>query len=159
MDDLDRYLFKTGQEMKKLWKIPVLILLLSLLVVIRMYEEVLFYDPFMYFFQGCLNEKPELFPGHWYLNVALRYVANSLISLAIIFVVFQQKGPVKFSAVLYALLLVVLFPLFIYLMERVEADAYMPVFYVRRFLVQPILILLLLPAFYYQRLKSKPSEN
>lgn len=145
--------------MKQLWKIPVLLFLLALLVVIRMYEEVLFYDPFMYFFQGCLNETPQLFPGHWYLNVALRYAANSLISLAIIYVVFQRKGPVKFSAVLYLLLFVVLFPLFIYLMERVEADAYLPVFYVRRFLVQPILILLLLPAFYYQRLNRKSSEN
>lgn len=143
--------------MKKLWKIPVLILLVSLLVVIRMFEETLFFDPFMYFFQGCLCEEPQLFPGHWYLNVALRYIVNTIISLAILYVVFLRKGPVKFAAVLYLILFLILFPLFVYLMQRVEADAYMPVFYVRRFLVHPVLILLLLPAFYYQRIKDRPS--
>lgn len=141
--------------MRKYWKIPVLIVLLTLLVMIRMLEESWFYDPFMHFFQGCMCEDPEAFAGQWYLNVALRFFANSLISLAIIYVVFQNKASVKFSALLYLLLFVILFPLFIYLMEHVQKHDYLAVFYVRRFLVQPILILLLLPALYYQRLKDR----
>jgi exosortase F-associated protein len=141
--------------MKKYWKIPILLVLLVLLVLVRMLEETLFYDPFMYFFQGCRCEDPEVFAGQWYLNVALRFLVNTLISLAIIYVVFQNINSVKFSAVLYFLLFVILFPLFIYLMEHVQKHDYLAVFYVRRFLVQPILILLLLPALYYQRLKDR----
>lgn len=141
--------------MKNLWKIPALVTLVVLLVLIRIYENTLFYDPFMHFFQGCLEEEPEHFPGHWYANVALRFFANTIISLGILFVVFQRKEVVKFAGLLYLILFIVLFPLFIFLMERVEAGEYMAVFYVRRFLVQPIMILLLLPAFYYQRLKTR----
>lgn len=141
--------------MKKFWKIPVLLVLLILLVLVRMLEETFFYDPFMHFFQGCMCEDPEVFPGQWYFNVALRFLINTLISLAIIYVVFQSKAAVKFSALLYLILFVILFPLFIYLMEHVQKDDYLAVFYVRRFLVQPILILLLLPALYYQRLKDE----
>ena len=141
--------------MKKFWKIPVLLVLLILLVLVRMLEETFFYDPFMHFFQRCMCEDPEVFPGQWYFNVALRFLINTIISLAIIYVVFQNKAAVKFSALLYLILFVILFPLFIYLMEHVQKNDYLAVFYVRRFLVQPILILLLLPALYYQRLKDK----
>lgn len=145
--------------MKKLWKVPVLLVLLVLLVLVRMYENSLFYDPFMHFFQGCLDEEPRLFPGHWYFNVALRYFVNTIISLVIIYIVFQNKASLKFSAFLYAVVFIVFFPLFIYLMERVEKDDYLAVFYVRRFLVQPLLILLLLPALYYQRLQEKGRKS
>ena len=141
--------------MKKLLKIPVLIVLTILLVVIRMYETSLFYDPFMNFFQPCLDVDPQVFAGQWYLNVALRFLINSVISLAIIYVAFGQKEPVKFAAVLYGSMFIILYPLFIYLMERVEANDYLFVFYVRRFLIHPIMILLLLPAFYYQKLRGK----
>lgn len=141
--------------MRKLWKIPVLLALTVLLVLIRMYENSLFYDPFMHFFQPCLDVAPQAFRGQWYLNVALRFLVNTAISLAIIYVVFEKQESVKFAAVLYAALFVLLFPLFIYLMERVEANEYLFVFYVRRFLIQPVMILLLLPAFYYQKLKGK----
>lgn len=141
--------------MKKMWKIPGLLVLLILLVLVRMMEETFFYDPFMYFFQGCRCENPEVFPGYWYFNVALRFLVNTVISLVIIYVVFQNMASVKFSALLYLILFVILFPLFIYLMEHVQKDDYLAVFYVRRFLVQPVLILLLLPALYYQRLKEK----
>ena len=141
--------------MKKLWKIPVLVALTVLLVVIRMYENSLFYDPFMHFFQPCLDVEPQDFEGQWYLNVVLRFIVNTIISLAIIYVVFDKKEPVKFAAVLYAAVFILLYPLFIYLMERVEANDYLFVFYVRRFLIHPIMILLLLPAFYYQKLRGK----
>lgn len=140
--------------MRNLWKISVLLILVGLLVLIRVYENVFFYDPFMHFFQGCLEVEPERFAGHWYANVALRYLANTFISLGIIYVAFQRKEAVKFAGLLYLILFIALFPLFIFLMERVETGEYMAVFYVRRFLVQPIMILLLLPAFYYQRLRS-----
>ncbi|WP_424495242.1 exosortase F system-associated membrane protein [Salinimicrobium sp. GXAS 041] len=141
--------------MRVVAKFGIVAVLVLLLVLVRLFEEVLFYDPFMYFFQGCISENPELFRGHWYANVALRFVANTLISLAVIYVVFEKKSSVKFAALLYTLLFIVLFPLFIFLMERVEENDYLAVFYVRRFLVQPILLLLLLPAFYYQRLKDR----
>lgn len=145
--------------MRNASKLAIVALLVVLLVVIRMYEEELFYDPFMHFFQGCLDENPKLFPGHWYTNVVLRFLANTLISLAIIYVVFEKKSSVRFSALLYAAFFIVLFPLFIYLMERVEREDYLAVFYVRRFLVQPILLLLLLPALYYQRIKDRTQNR
>lgn len=145
--------------MNKYLKIASLLVLVLLLVLVRMYENALFYDPFMHFFQGCLEMEEQLFPGHWYLNVALRYLVNTIVSLAIIYVVFEDKGAVKFSAFLYLILFLVLYPLFIYLMERVEREDYLFVFYVRRFLVQPLLILLLLPALYYQQFRDRKPEN
>ncbi|MEG9327922.1 exosortase F system-associated protein [Salinimicrobium catena] len=130
-------------------------LLVAVLALIRMYEYQYFYDPFMYFFERAFQEQQEYhFTNLMFFNVFLRFLLNTLVSLTMLYVAFKNFGIIKFAAVIYAIFFIVLFPLFIYLMQNVTPEDYLAAFYVRRFLAHPVLILILLPAFYYYRLSQ-----
>lgn len=141
--------------------------LVCLLVLLRFFEDWLFYDPFNDFFmanylQGGIPDfrLPELL-----LSLSFRFWLNSAISLLILYVAFLDKSIPKFAALLYLILFVVGIGTFTVLVLTLENISYMPLFYVRRFLVHPLFILILLPAFYYFRLhkrrsnKSKPGPD
>ncbi|MFV8836786.1 exosortase F system-associated membrane protein [Salinimicrobium soli] len=136
-------------------KIAIIGLLIGILALIRLYEYRFFYDPFMYFFEQKYQAGEGIdFPAYMFLNVFWRFLLNTIISLLILFVAFRSKSIIKFSALIYLGFFVVLFPVFIYLMNHVQPDEYLAAFYVRRFLAHPVLVLILLPAFYYYRLQK-----
>ncbi|MBL4568506.1 MAG: exosortase F system-associated protein, partial [Flavobacteriaceae bacterium] len=87
--------------------------------------------------------------------ILYRYVLNSLISLAIIYVAFKNIKHVKFAGFFLMLAFMILIFVFVYLLrEKFEAGYLFP-FYIRRFLIHPMFLLLLLPAFYYQTLRRR----
>lgn len=134
-------------------KILIILVLVAGLALIRLYEYDFFYDPFMYFFEQAFQRGETLnFTTGMFFNVFLRFLLNTLISLAILWVAFRSWGIIKFASLIYAGFFLVLFPLFIYLMNHVRPEDYLAAFYVRRFLAHPLLILILLPAFYYYKL-------
>jgi exosortase F-associated protein len=85
------------------------------------------------------------------LNLFLRYFVNTLLSISIIYLLFQNKMHVKIASFLYLILFVVLIIIFSVLLYGSDKPDYLLLFYVRRFLIQPILLLLLIPAFYFQK--------
>lgn len=137
-------------------------LLVFLLISIRFYENQLFYDPLLRFFKssGYLqNQIPDFNPYQLILNTIFRYTLNSFISVAIIAIAFQDRNIIKFSAVLYLLLLILIGSIFSYLIFTIENQHYLVLFYVRRFLIHPIFLLVLFPAFYYYRLKQRNNNQ
>ena len=135
---------------KLLLVIPVIILL----VCVRIYEASLFYDPLLLFFTEdfALLPLPEL--NKWKLigSTAFRFILNSLLSIVILLIVFKNKEVVKVSLMLYGMLFVVLMLVFFVLLKSTSVGDHLPLFYVRRFLIQPLFLLILLPAFYvYQK--------
>ncbi|WMI68313.1 exosortase F system-associated protein [Mangrovimonas sp. YM274] len=141
--------------MKTITKYILMAVLIGLLVLIRFFENDLFYDPYLEFFKNDYlymdNPRQEVFKLT--LSTTLRYVLNTLISLGILFVAFKDWSVVKFSTLLYGVAYVVLIALFLYFVLSPKQSQYYLFFNIRRFLIQPIGLLLLLPAFYYQRLK------
>ncbi|PKA82493.1 exosortase F-associated protein [Ulvibacter sp. MAR_2010_11] len=139
--------------MKKPVTILTLLVLATLLVLIRMFEETLFYNPLLYFFKTNHSTQPlpEFDTYKLLANVSLRFLLNTLLSLAILWTVFKEKEVVKLSAILYAFLFVVLIAIFTFLLFNSEAGEHLTLFYVRRFLIQPLFLLILLPAFYFQK--------
>ncbi|MEP3838570.1 MAG: exosortase F system-associated protein [Algibacter sp.] len=127
-----------------------------LLVLIRFYEGVLFYDPYLTFFQNdyLYIDSPRREIAKLVSFTTLRYVLNSVISLAILFVVFKDKSILKFSALLYTLAFLVLMVFYLYFVVNPMQEDYYLFFNIRRFLIQPILLILLLPAFYYHKIKN-----
>tara|TARA_A100000171_G_scaffold47762_1_gene54249 strand:- start:36473 stop:36907 length:435 start_codon:yes stop_codon:yes gene_type:complete len=142
--------------MSKGLKISFLLVGLLFLVLIRLYEETLFYDPLLNFFKTdhTTQPLPDFETGKLLANVFLRFLLNGMISIGIIWVIFQRKGVVKFSILLYLVILVMLITAFFILLNTSEAGEYFPLFYVRRFLIQPLLLFLLVPAFYLQRVNN-----
>ena len=137
-------------------KIFIILVLVGVLALIRLYEYKFFYDPFMYFFEQAFQRGETLnFSTEMFFNMFLRFLVNTIVSLTILWVAFRSWGIIKFAAIIYGGFFIVLFPLFIYLMYHVNPEDYLAAFYVRRFLAHPILILILLPAFYYYKLTTE----
>jgi len=144
--------------MKRPLKILGIIVFASLLVLIRFFEDTLFYDPLLEFFKMDYKTLPlpkmDIYP--LLTSVVFRFLMNTILSLAILWFVFRDKEIIKFSVVLYSFLFILLFTAFIFIVFTSEGtSSHMVLFYVRRFLIQPLFLLLLLPAFYFQKYKSR----
>lgn len=143
--------------MKNWVKYIIVACLIFCLILVRRFETDLFYDPFLAYFKGDFYnaEFPEYDLTKLSLNIAYRYFLNSTISLGIIWFLFWNKNYVKFSAVILISFLILLLPVYIYFIENQFDLGENIGFYVRRFLIQPMLLLILIPAFYYQNQKLK----
>ena len=134
-------------------KYILLFVLFLLLVLIRVFEDQLFYDPYLLFFKNDYlyidNPRQEVFKLTAFTT--LRYVLNTIISLCIIYVIYKDKAMVKFSSAIYTIAYIILLILFLYFVLNPKQENYYIFFNIRRFLIQPILLLLLLPALYYHK--------
>lgn len=133
-----------------------LFVMFLLLVLIRVFEDELFYDPYLLFFKSDYLHMD--FPRREVLKLtlytSLRYMLNTILSLGILYVFFKDKSIVKFSVLVYISAYVILILIFLYFVINPKQEDYYLFFNFRRFLIQPILLLLLLPAFYYYKLKQ-----
>ena len=143
--------------MDKRYRIAIILLLFLALVLVRAFESVLFYDPFIVYFEDDFLHSPiPVFSGRkLLLSMTFRYFLNTVISLAVIHVAFQNSSFTRFSVKFYVLAYVVLSVTFFIILKGELANGYLFAFYIRRFLIHPLFVLLLLPAFYYKQLTSK----
>lgn len=127
--------------------------LIGLLIVIRAFEETLFYDPFLDYFksENAHLPLPKINIIKLYFSLGMRFYLNSVISLLLLYVIFKDKQIVKFTAVIYMVLGSLLLIGFMFVLTFFAEENKMMLFYIRRFLIQPIFILLFIPAFYYQK--------
>jgi len=144
------------KQSKYIW-IAVLFVLLAL---IRLFEDVLFYDPYLVFFKSdfLTLDSPRREIAKLVSFTTLRYVLNSIISIAILFVFFKDKKLVRFSSYIYGIAFVIFISLYLYFVYNPKQEDYYIFFNIRRFLIQPLLLLLLLPAFYYHRVTVKKMQ-
>ncbi len=142
--------------MSKPIKYILVFLLFSLLFLIRAFESELFYDPLIKYFQNdyLYTKIPKIDIWKMVVDTLFRYTLNSLISLAIIHLIFNKKRFVKFAGFFFMLAFMILIPIFVYLLREEFEAGYLFPFYIRRFLIHPLFLLLLLPAFYYQKLNK-----
>ena len=142
--------------MSKTVRYILIFLLIVMLVLIRQFESVLFYDPYLVFFQNdyLYIDSPRQETFKLVAFTSLRYVMNTLISLGILYLAFMDKRTVKFSVLVYTVAYAILILIFLYFVINPKQEDYYLFFNVRRFLIQPVILLLLLPAFYYNRLKK-----
>ncbi|MDY7395326.1 exosortase F system-associated protein [Aureibaculum sp. 2210JD6-5] len=127
--------------------------LFVLLVLVRAFQNYLFYDPFINYFDNDYLAKPipEYHTIGLFASLLLRYFINTVISLAIIYVIFRKKGLVRFSIKFYIAAFIFLSVVYFILLKMEMLDGYLLTFYVRRFLIHPVFVLILVPAFYYQQ--------
>ena len=138
------------QNKKKVAQISFLILLL---ILIRAFENTLFYDPFLNYFKSEYANLPfpEISVVKLFLSLGFRFYLNSVISLFLLYVIFNDGKMVKFSILLYMILGSILMISFSFVLNFFGEESKMTLFYIRRFIIQPIFILLFIPAFYYQK--------
>lgn len=143
--------------LQKLFKDPKTIVLIIgsviVLAFVRNYETVLFYDPFLNYFKRDYLDLP--FPDfngiQLFWNILLRYFINAFFSIVILYAFFKDKSLLKFVSILYLLFFVVLICAFFFVILVLDENYNFLLFYVRRFLIQPLFLILFIPAFYFQK--------
>ena len=114
----------------------------------------MFYDPFLTFFKLDYQNKP--LPSFdnipLFFGLLMRYSLNTILSLIIIYTLFKQLQLIRFALILYGVFFVLLVVVFFTLLNFSNQPDYLILFYIRRFLIQPLFLLLFVPAFYYQQL-------
>lgn len=124
---------------------------------IRFFESILFYDPLLTYFKGDYraNPLPEMNIVKWSLSTFFRFLLNTIVSLGLIWVLFKNWEIVKFLSIVYGLVLLVCMTV-LWVLFFIDQPSNMLIFYTRRFLIQPILLMLFIPAVYFHlRVVSK----
>lgn len=138
-------------------KIALTLPLVALLAYIRLKEGNWFYDPFSYYF-NVLNSKypyPQFDALKLYGATTAHYILNTVISLGIIYLLFKNKDFIKLATLMYSALFIVLIIAYI-ILTQLDNQAYnLVLFYVRRFLTQPVFLILFIPAFFFQQKSQK----
>lgn len=134
-------------------RIMAILILVVFLMLIRWFENELFYDPLLVYFRTVHSSEslPESNDLLLLLHVGLRYWMNTFVSLGILWFVFYENELLRFSIIIYLLFFILLLIPYYLLLQSSEPGPHMTLFYVRRFLIQPLLLLILLPAFYFQK--------
>ncbi len=142
--------------MNKITRYGLVFLLLVLLVLIRWYQNELFYDPYISFFKNdfLYLDAPKTDVFKLTLFTSLRYVLNTILSLGIIKLLLKENTIVRFSALLFGIAYVILLIFFLYFVLYPKQENYYLLFNIRRFLIQPVILIVLLPAFYYYKFKQ-----
>lgn len=143
--------------MNKYLKIVFLLIAFLFLFLIRGFSKELFYDPLIVYFKNdyLYGNIPEIDSLRLIKDMCFRYFLNSIISIAIIWLLFLRKDYVKFTVYFYAIAFVMLITTFAFLLKDQFESGYLLPFYIRRFIIHPLFLLILLPAFYFQKLSNK----
>jgi len=129
------------------------LILLALLVAIRAFENTLFYDPLLAYFKRNYMQTPlpKLNVIRLFFSLGFRFYLNSIISIGILKLIFNDSKVVKFSIFLYSVFGIILMVTFFFILLKFGETNKMNLFYIRRFIIQPVLLILFIPAFYYQK--------
>jgi len=141
--------------MSKTVRFILLVILFGLLILIRFFEDSLFYDPYLQFFENdyLYIDSPRRETLKLVLFTTLRFVLNSGISLGVLYVIFRDKSVVKFAGLVYGFAYLFLLAAFLYFVINPNQEDYYLFFNIRRFLIQPLILVILLPAFYYSKIR------
>lgn len=131
-------------------------ILIVALIGVRAFENSLFYDPFIAHFKGMeyFSTIPHFQLSKLLLAVVFRYLINMTLSLLILKIWFSTMQAFRFGVFFYVSSGLVMLVVFVVLLNKLP-HFYEAFFYVRRFLIQPLWLLVLFPAMVYERLQRQ----
>ncbi|WP_153397367.1 exosortase F system-associated membrane protein [Chryseobacterium vaccae] len=120
---------------------------------VRLLEGQIFYDPFLdYFHEANKNiEFPQFEWGKLLISHLFRFLLNLLFSCLIIQCLFKKRDWTIQGALLITIIFVITLPIYLYCIYDRFDIGYLFSFYMRRFVIQPLTLLLIVPVFYYRR--------
>lgn len=123
------------------------------LVSVRVLEDRLFYDPILAYFksESAINAFPKFDGFKIIISHLFRFVLNLLFSLLIIQNIFRNKEWTLQAALLMVVVFVIVFPIYLYCLYTQFDIGLLFSFYMRRFVIQPMTLLLIVPIFYYRK--------
>lgn len=144
--------------MKKVLINIICLLSILALVGIRFFRSDLFYDPLLPFFKsGYLTAEklPSIEHLKFLIHTSIRFWLNSALSIVVLMCLFRNREHFKIYLLIYSIAFILLLVAFALIINYYNSGFHLVLFYVRRFLIQPMLLLILVPAFYYHKLQNK----
>ncbi|WP_326981373.1 exosortase F system-associated protein [Chryseobacterium sp. MYb264] len=123
------------------------------LVGVRVFEDRLFYDPFLdYFHEASKNMNfPSFQWGKLIIGHFFRFFLNLFFSCVVIHYLFKKKQWTVQGGFLILIIFLITFPIYLYCISSEFEIGYLFSFYMRRFVIQPLILLLIIPMFYYRQ--------
>lgn len=143
-------IFLNLKPMVKSFRIIGVLSLLILLVLVKVFESSIFYDPLITYFKNdyLYQQVPVLEVGDLMFFYSIRFWMNTLLSISILKLIFINKDYWKDVLPLYLIGYLVMLGL-LYILLQSQAN-YLVLFYVRRFIIHPIFLLLLVVYYYLE---------
>ncbi len=127
------------------------------LIAVRAVEDSWFYDPFLNYFHEANQAAP--FPDfEWaklITNHLFRFLLNLIFSAVIIHFMFGNKKWTFQAILLMTIFFAITFPVYLFCIYQKFEIGYVFSFYMRRFVIQPLILLLIIPMFYYRKHAEK----
>lgn len=123
------------------------------LIGVRKFEGQLFYDPFLKYFQeaNVHTEIPSFVWGKLIVSHLFRFALNLAFSALIVHFIFKNMLWTKQAVFLMTLVFLITFSIYLYCISTDFSLGYLFSFYMRRFVIQPLILLLIVPLFYYRK--------
>jgi exosortase F-associated protein len=123
------------------------------LISVRFLEDKIFYDPFLEYFRGDykLATIPEFETVKLVASLLLRFLLNLFFSAIVVHFIFLNKIWTLQAVLLMAIAFVFFFPIYLWCIISKMEIGYLFTFSIRRFVIQPIILLLIIPIFYYRK--------
>lgn len=131
------------------------------LIGVRSVQNDLFYDPFLDFFKSA--DKKAIFPAFEWLPLILnhffRFLLNAFFSVMIIHFLFLNKKYTFQALILMLIVFAITLPIYLFCVYTKFEIGYLFSFYMRRFVIQPLILLLIIPLFYYRKGQLENAAN
>lgn len=131
------------------------------LIGIRMVENQIFYDPFLNYFHEANKQLtvPDFVWGKLILHHIFRFILNIIFSAIILQAFFNNKKWTIQGVILMTLVFALTFVVYLYCLYTKLDVGYLFTFYMRRFVIQPVILLLIIPLFYYRKMLLKKGDS
>jgi exosortase F-associated protein len=141
----------------KIFNLIIVVLGILGLITVRIVENKVFYDPFLNYFHEA-NKHAEFPDFEWVkliLNYLFRFFLNLILSAIVIHFIFKNKKWTFQAVILMLIVFGFTFLLYLYCIYTKFEIGYLFSFYMRRFVIQPLILLLIIPMFYYRKAISE----
>ena len=127
------------------------------LISVRFLEDKIFYDPFLAFFKGDykIETKKNYDSVKLITRNLLRFMLNLFFSAVVVHFMFLNKKWTLQAIALMTIAFLFFFPIYLWCLYSKMEVGYLFTFSVRRFVIQPIILLLIIPIFYYRKKLGK----
>ena len=127
------------------------------LISVRFLEDKIFYDPFLEFFKADYKvaQVPDFIWGKLMLSHFFRFSLNLIFSAIVVHFMFLNKKWTIQAVFLMAVTFLFFFPIYLWCLYSKMEIGSLFTFSVRRFVIQPIILLLIIPIFYYRKKLGK----
>lgn len=126
------------------------------LALVYVFQHKLFFDPFMEInYVALVDDYPEFSKSHYIFSKLFRFILNDGFAMLLIYGLFGGGKYVKFAALVLLFGLVVMLPAYLLMVLVFPEHTFGFTNHLHRLVLNPVLMMLLIPAFYAQKANAK----